>query len=194
MGSIRESQLYFTASTAKASLVLVPLLGLVGTGTQAYAQVIPSNDGSNTVVDVVSDTHSIEGRIDITGGQISSDSSNLFQSFEQFDITAEQTANFVTPSDVQNVIGRVKGGSASNIDGTLQVSGSEASLYLMNSAGVLMGPNAQLNLAGDFTATTATGIEFESEQFLSAESSDYSRLDGDPTGFNFETVQAGRSG
>jgi filamentous hemagglutinin family protein len=189
VSSIRESHVYFTATTAKASWVLVPLLSLIGSNLTAAAQVVSAGDSTNTIVNVAGD------RINISGGALSNDSSNLFQSFEQFDLTAEQTADFETGPTVQNIIGRVNGGKASSIDGALQVSGSEANLYLMNPAGVLIGPNAQLNLSGGFTATAATGIEFEQGQFDSqfdaTEQSDYSRPSGDPTAFQFDTEQAG---
>lgn len=144
----------------KASLILLPCIGgLLVPVTSASAQVVSADDGTGTVVNAVGD------RIDITGGQTSSDNANLFQSFEQFDLDVEQTANFIAAPEITNVVGRVSGDQASVINGTLQVSGSDANLYLMNPAGVLIGPDAQLNLSGGFTATTATDIDFENHTF-----------------------------
>lgn len=176
----------------QASLVLIPLLGAMLPTTSVYGQVLSANDGTATIVNVASDTHSRGPgqQIDITGGQLSNDSTNLFQSFEQFDITAEQTANFITPATVQNVVGKISADNASHINGTLQVHGSDANLYLMNPAGILMGPEAQLNLSGDFTATTATGIGFEDGDFT-ASNNNYGKLNDTPQTFQFSSSQTG---
>ncbi|MEM9088040.1 MAG: CHAT domain-containing protein [Cyanobacteria bacterium P01_F01_bin.53] len=151
----------------------------------ASAQIISAEEGSQTITTVVGD------RIDITGGQTSVDHSNLFQGFEQFDLETQQTANFVTTPNIQNVVGRINSANASTINGTLQVSGSDANLYLMNPAGILIGPEAQLNLPGSFTATTATGIGFGENTFFSASNEDYSTLSGELTTFQFQAEQPG---
>jgi len=174
----------FLSTYPKAYLTLLPLLGLAITATKASAQIVSAGDETATAVEAE------DNRFDITGGQLSNDEANLFHSFEQFDLSAEQTANFETIPSVQNVIGSVRGGKASTIDGALQISGSSANLYLMNPAGVLMGPNAHLNLSGGFAATTATGVGFETGQF-NAETADYKQLTGTPTGFRFDHERAG---
>ncbi|MGC1308922.1 MAG: filamentous hemagglutinin N-terminal domain-containing protein [Phormidesmis sp.] len=171
--------------TLRLILPVLSTIGVILPVANALAQGVVADDRAATTVEVTGD------RFDITGGQLSGDRANLFQSFEQFTLGSQQTANFITTADVQNVIGRVNGGSASIIDGTLQVSGSHANLYLMNPAGVLIGPNAQLNLTGGFTATTATGIGFEHGRFSAAGASDYSNLSGDPKVFYFEHAQTG---
>ena len=160
MTVIRKNQTLSTLSCQRAALIALPLIGALAQANNAIAQVIPSGEGTSTVVDAVG------GVLEISGGQLSKDSSNLFHSFEQFDLSAEQTANFVTNAHVQNVVGSIRGGAASTIDGTLQVSGSNANLYLMNPAGILFGPNARLNLSGGITATTADGIDFAGKQFV----------------------------
>ena len=184
MGSIQKKRdRTLIRALAQISFAVLALLS----GTQnAIAQVIPE---ATTATEVVL----IEGSADIniTGGARSADGSNLFHGFEQFDLGAEQTASFITPGDLQNVIGKIAG-DASNIDGLLQILGSDADLYLINPAGILFGPNAQLNLPGSFTATTATQLSF-SEQWLqllhSPDSTlDYSTLIGAPTAFGFETA------
>ena len=182
MSGIRADKASFS-TYSKASLVLLPLLGLVGVSPSASAQVVSAGEGPS-IVDKAGN------RFNITGGQLSSDDANLFHNFEQFDLSAEQVANFETIPNVQNVFGRVGGAQASAIDGTLQVSGSDANLYLMNPAGVLIGPNAQLNLSGGFAATTATGIGFENGQWDEA-TNDYGQLTGEPATFRFASEQAG---
>ena len=130
-------------------------------------------------------------QIDITGGQTSGDGANLFHSFEQFGLSEQQTANFIANPQIQNVLGRVGGGSASYIDGILRVSNSDASLYLINPAGILFGPNAQLDLTGSFTAATADGIGFDGGWLDVFESGDYSQLVGNPTQFSFGAEEPG---
>ena len=185
MSSICASKVHFIAAIAKAPPVLIFLLSLIGLSTKVSAQVISADNGAFTNVEVVGNL------INIGGGQVSGDHTNLFHTFEQFDLTSEQTANFVATPEVQNVIGRVNGGGASTIDGVLQVSESGANLYLMNPAGILLGHNARLNLSGGFTATTATGIEFNEGQLKANGEVNYGSLNGEPNTFHFDNKQAG---
>ncbi len=170
--------------------ILASLLGALAGHTSAFAEVISAQDEVNTQVDSVGD------RFDISGGQLSSDGDNLFQSFEQFDLSAEQRANFIVPSQVNNIFGRIVSGQASIINGQIQTSGgNQPGLYLINPAGILIGPDALLNLSGGFTATTATGIEFADGLFAASdrthrEDSD-AKLNGNPTAFEFGSTQAG---
>ena len=101
----------------------------------------------------------------ISGGTLSDDNQNLFHSFEFFNLTADETAQFLSDPNIQNILGRVIGEQASIINGTLEVPDSNANLFLMNPAGIFFGADAQLNVPGDFTATTATGIGFEDGWF-----------------------------
>ena len=65
---------------------------------------------------------------------------NLFQSFSQFNLTSGETAVFSGPASVHNVLARVTGGSASNINGTLQCTIADANFFLVNPAEVVFGP------------------------------------------------------
>ena len=183
MSSIRKSKGNDPLPKSNKPIALISLLGAFFPAA-ASAQVIATEDATATVVKDVGD------RFDIVGGQTSSDQSNLFHSFEQFDISAEQTANFVTESAVQNVISTISSHQASTVDGTLQISGSEATLYLVNPAGVFIGPNARLNLSGGFTATSATDIGFDNGRYTIG-SGDYSQLNGQPSDFYFSNAQPG---
>jgi filamentous hemagglutinin family protein len=80
---------------------------------------------------------------------------NLFHSFGVFNIDTGQTATFTGPSSIQNVLGRVTGGSPSNIDGMLASTMPNADVYLINPAGVVFGPDAQLDVQGSFHTSTA---------------------------------------
>ena len=130
---------YFITVQRKAYLAFIPFVGILLPAESTYGQIVAAEDGTHTNVEAVGN------HIEIQGGQHSSDHANVFHNFDQFNVTAEQTADFITDSAVQNVIGSVGGGDPSNIAGELQVSGSDANLYLMNPAGVLIDPEAQLN-------------------------------------------------
>jgi len=91
---------------------------------------------------------------------------NLFHSFQQFNIHADESATFSGPRSVQNIISRVTGGESSWIDGTLRSAIEGADLYLLNRAGVMFGPNASLGLTGSFHVSTADYLRLgESDQF-----------------------------
>lgn len=169
---------------------LLPLLSLTGTlYTQkiAYGQeIIPANDGTGTIV-------TPEGhRFNISGGTLSSDGANLFHSWQKFGLNAGQVANFISNPAIRNILGRVIGGDPSIIDGLIQVSGGNSNLFLLNPAGIVFLDNAQLNVPGDFTATTATGIGFGDNNWFNAfGSNSYQNLVGDPTQFAFDLSQPG---
>lgn len=173
---------------------MLPLIGIPVLTTQVSAQVIPTENNTDTIVKtIIHDSLEPAAHFDITGGQLSADNISVFHRFTQLDITAGQTANFVTTPAIQTVIGSVDSANASTINGTLQVSGSDANLYLMNPAGIWIGPDAQLNLSGGFTATTATGIGFNNGTFNWTQArTDYdSELQGTPSTFYFDSTTSG---
>ena len=145
---------------------------------QAQAQVTSAQGGPNTQVSQNGNVFDISGGTQVEG--------NLFHEFERFSVDAGQTANFLSNSNVFNIIGQVSGLSPSYINGLLQVSGSDANLYLINPAGILFGPNGQLSLAGSFTATTADQVGF-GEDWLNvlAGETDYAAFTEDPSAFAF---------
>lgn len=153
--------------------------------TPTYANPVPANDGVGTSV-------IIDGnRFDITGGQLSGDQSNLFHSFQQFGLTREQIANFLSNPGIQNILVRVSGGDTSFIDGVLQVSGGVSNLLFINPSGVIFGSNAILNLPANFIATTADRLQFGDNWFSTFGDNNYLDLSGNPTGFGFSAEQPG---
>jgi filamentous hemagglutinin family protein len=107
-----------------------------------------------------------EGRVfNITGGTRPGQGPNLFHSFGQFDVGTGDTAHFVGQPGIDNIIGRVTGGSESLIDGCLQ---SDASLFLLNPSGLMFGPNATLDVNGSFHASTADALRFADGAIFSA--------------------------
>ena len=84
---------------------------------------------------------------------------NLFHSFATFSVPTDQTVRFVPGSEIDRIIARVTGTGRSRIDGVLASEGS-ASLFLVNPNGIVMGPNAQLQVGGSFIGSTAESVLF----------------------------------
>lgn len=170
-------------SIIQTSLSYCAVVGLGGLllPSPAVAQVTAA--GAGTAVTSSGETFQIEG------GTVAGD--NLFHAFGQFDLTAGQTANFLGTSDAVNIFGQILGGQPSTIDGRLQVSNSPANLYLINPAGLLLGPNVRLDLSGGFTATTADRLGFGDSWLDIYETTDYSRLIGSPDAYTFSLAEPG---
>ncbi|ESA36005.1 filamentous hemagglutinin family n-terminal domain protein [Leptolyngbya sp. Heron Island J] len=117
----------------------------------AHAQIIPDGTLSTTVTSSDNQNFVIENG-DRTGN-------NLFHSFDTFSIPTNGSAVFNNPTDIENIFSRVTGLSLSNIDGLLQTIGT-TNLFLLNPNGIILGPNAQLDIAGSFTASTANSLVF----------------------------------
>jgi filamentous hemagglutinin family protein len=95
---------------------------------------------------------------DITGGTRPGNGTNLFHSFGDFSVGANNIANFLNETGLPtaNILGRVTGGNISNIFGTIQTTNfGNANLFLMNPAGFLFGPTATVNVGGMMTFTSA---------------------------------------
>jgi filamentous hemagglutinin family protein len=142
----------------------------------AQAQILPASD-TNTQV------QTLGNQSNISGGQQSG--ANLFHSFQQFDLSSGQTANFQSNPSILNILSRITNGSPSQINGLLQITGGNSNLYLMNPAGILFGPNASLNLPAAFTATTAQGIGLGDRWFNAWGQNNYSSLNSSPSQFAF---------
>jgi filamentous hemagglutinin family protein len=173
----------------KNASLTIAALGLLSTlaPPSLHAQPItPASDGTGTVVT----PHG--NRFDIQGGSLAQDGGNLFHSFQQFGLDSGQIANFVSTPEIQNILGRVVGGDASIINGLIQVTGSNANLFLMNPAGIIFGQQASLNVPASFSATTATGIGFAGNSWFNAfGNNNYNTLIGTPSQFAFDSPQPG---
>jgi filamentous hemagglutinin family protein len=127
----------------------------------------------------------------ISGGSFSRDRKNLFQSFERFGLNRGEIANFVANPTIANILGRVVGGSPSEINGLIRVinGNPNVNVFLMNPAGVIIGPNANINVPGAFRTTTANRIDFPGGSFNAVGANNYSALVGSPTLVNSGTVK-----
>jgi filamentous hemagglutinin family protein len=88
----------------------------------------------------------------------------LFHSFSVFQLVANELARFAAPPTVRSIFARVTGISPSVVDGLIGVDHT-ADLYFMDQSGIIFGPNAVLNVGGDFVATTAIALNFQGQPF-----------------------------
>ena len=90
---------------------------------------------------------------------------NLFHSFSEFNIKTGGSATFTadtTPhANIDNVISRVTGNNASNIDGMLRSTIDNANLFFLNPNGVFFGENAQVDVSGAFVVSTADYLKLQ---------------------------------
>ncbi len=118
---------------------------------------------------------------------------NLFHSFAQFSLDAGDVATFSGPPNIQNILSRVTGGSASSIDGTIRSSITGANFFLINPAGVVFGPNAAVDVSGSFAVSTASYLKLaDGARFAAALDADDSMLSTAPVvAFGFLDGSAG---
>ncbi|AFY58605.1 filamentous hemagglutinin family N-terminal domain protein [Rivularia sp. PCC 7116] len=121
--------------------------------SEVEAQLIPDNTlgKENSLVNPVNSVQRIDG------GTIRG--SNLFHSFQEFNIGSGKSAYFSNPGNIENILTRVTGKNSSLILGKLGVLGN-ANLFLINPNGIIFGENAQLDINGSFVGSTADNIKF----------------------------------
>ena len=147
-------------SSSRRFVWYVTLLSTLLSANSAEAQVTTTTSETMTGTVVTQSGNAFE----VSGGTQAG--INLFHKFDDFSIQQNESVNFASDPSISNVIGQVVGGSPSYIDGQIQVSGSDANLYLVNPFGVLFGPNAQTLLPGSLTVTSADDIYFDEAGWL----------------------------
>ncbi len=122
--------------------------------------------------------------------------SNLFHSFEKFNLDRNEAAIFQSTANIRNILSRVTGGSPSLINGLIFTQSSSVNLFLINPSGIIFGPNASIDVGGasrgSFVATTADAIQFGSIAAFVASTSqtDVSLLRINPSAFLFNQLAA----
>ncbi len=145
--------------------LLALVVAIAGASDCASAQITPDNTLGSENSTVTS-----TGAVDrINGG--ATRGTNLFHSFQEFNVDSGRTAWFDNPAGIENILSRVTGESRSDILGTLRVLGT-ANLFLINPNGIAFGSNARLNIGGSFVATTADALQFGDQGFFSASAPD----------------------
>jgi filamentous hemagglutinin family protein len=158
MGSHKSLQIKFVVQVRLLFLALSILL-FSSLRVSAQTQINPDGTLPTTVTNN-------GGVFEITGGGKVGNGANLFHSFKDFSIQSGDTARFVYNSGVTNIITRVTGGVASQINGTISTLNTSnlipgnANLYFINPSGIIFGANAKLNIGGAFVASTASAIKF----------------------------------
>ena len=138
------------------AVVTIANISIFGNG--ALAQLIPDNTlGSES--STVNNNINIGGTQSdlIDGGAIRG--TNLFHSFQEFNIGEGRSAYFTNPTGIESIFSRVIGGNTSQLLGKLGVLG-DANLFLVNPNGIVFGSNATLDVKGSFIGSTANSINF----------------------------------
>ena len=94
--------------------------------------------------------------------------SNLFHSFQVFDVGSAESATFVTTTPaLANVISRVTGGTASQINGLVKLDAANAApnFFFINPAGVVFGNGAKIDVPAGFHVSTANYLKFPDGNF-----------------------------
>jgi filamentous hemagglutinin family protein len=117
---------------------------------------------------------------------------NEFFSFQTFNLTLSDTAQFQAASSITNIVSRVTGGVGTTIDGTVatRITGtstpSSANFWFVNPAGVVITSNARFDTAGSISLGAADSIKFSSgEQFFADPAQTLTLSVASPVSFGF---------
>lgn len=145
-----------------SSLTLLPWIsGLIVSGVFSASPVFAQSIIQDSATTLLNGGADCSGSCSITGGTLNDTS--LIHTFKTFNVDTGATVTFDDPG-VVNIIGRVTTidpNNLSTINGTLAVSGA-ANLFLINPNGLIFGTDAALNISGDFIASTAENVVFDS--------------------------------
>jgi filamentous hemagglutinin family protein len=158
---------------SKLLLLLLTFIGIAfdlqTTRAQTYQPTNRIPVADNTLGTQVSGTGN---NFTITGGL--SKGQTTFQSFTDFSVPTNGSANFSNPTGNRDIITRVTGNLFSDINGTVNTNG--ANFFLINPNGIVFGNNARLNVGKSFVGSTASSLDL---------------VDGSGRTINFGTNQNG---
>ena len=141
-------------------LTINGVLVLCSNGAFAQSKIVPDNTlgAENSIVTPNIPINNLPSE-QISGGAIRG--TNLFHSFQEFNVGEGRGAYFTNPLGIENILSRVTGGNASEILGQLGVLGGNANLFLINPNGIIFGSNSSLDVEGSFLASTADSLVFD---------------------------------
>ena len=136
----------------------------------------------------------LTGDMEITQDMGITRGTNLLHSFLTFNVNAGESATFSGSNDISNIIARVNGDSASQIDGLLRSTISDANLFLINPNGIAFGEGASIDINGSLHLSTANSITFADDSVLLVSDTGASGLTtAAPSAFGFGDASAGIS-
>ena len=119
--------------------------------------------------------------------------SNLFHSFQEFNINTGESVTFTGDPSLQRIISRVTGRKLSNINGLLKSEIPNSDFYFMNPAGVMFGASASIDINGAFHVTTADFLKFgNNETFFSQPLKNEVLSTEAPTTYGFLDAEIGK--
>lgn len=123
---------------------------------------VPSAQAAPTGGQVVSGTGKISQSGNVT--DINQASQNLSLNWQTFNVSAQETVNFLQPSASAVAVNRIVGGSGSQILGHLNANGQ---VYLINPDGIVFGKGAEVNVGG----LVASTLDMTDPSFVGSEKS-----------------------
>jgi filamentous hemagglutinin family protein len=166
---------------ARPLMVLTVLLALAEAGPAA-AQIHTDGSLGHPAQALTGPNYVIPQSLGLLSGQ------NLFQSFSTFNLASGEAAYFTTSSSgIANIISRVTGGSASLLNGNINVVAASGApnFFFINPAGVTFGNGATINVPAALHVSTASYVKFPDGRFYSdtAHVSTFSALAPEAFGF-----------
>jgi filamentous hemagglutinin family protein len=159
--------------------LLPTLLFVLNAPNATNAQIVTNIEPTQTApLDLGTEVDTVGTTTQITGGTRPGNGTNLFHSFDSFMLGTNDVAHFMNNMQLQttNIIARVIGGERSTIDGVLRTNNpldaadpmnfGTAHLWLVNPSGLLLGPNARVEVGGSVSMSTANYLRFDGTSAL----------------------------
>jgi filamentous hemagglutinin family protein len=102
----------------------------------------------------------VNGTYNIGQNQGFLNGSNLFHSFDVFNLDVDETAIFSGNAAIANIISRVTGGIPTTIDGTIRSTINGANFWFVNPAGLTVGATGAIDVSGAVALGAADYIDF----------------------------------